>query len=219
MIQSVSRMTALALTVAAVGLGACTDTTPWAYPTEPGAMAQRSATVESAPVAMAPAPRIIGAAPPAASYVEPQPVAPPPMARAVQAQPPITYSTPHVVTVAPAPVVVQPAAPTQQVVVTAPATVVVPSGPVLVEKSGLIDVVLSNSRGRTDGVILMDDTVIRFSPDFAAAMDPDGSRLAPGRPIVVRGNWGGSRRKAQVLNAVEMGTDIYSLVTLVPYAY
>ncbi|MDR6293567.1 hypothetical protein E9232_006118 [Inquilinus ginsengisoli] len=218
MIQSVSRVTTLALTVAAIGLGACTDTTPWAYPTEPSAVAQRSVTVESAPVAIAPAPRIIGAAPPAATYVEPQPVAPPPAARAVQAQAPITYSTPRVVTVAPAPVGVQPMAPVQRVV-TAPATVVVPAGPVLVEKSGLIDVVLSDNKGRTDGVILKDDTVIRFSPDFAAAMDPDGSRLAPGRPIVVRGNWGGNRRKAQVLNAVEMGTDIYSLVTLAPYAY
>jgi hypothetical protein len=217
MIQSVSRMTTLALTVTAIGLGACTDTTPWAYPTEPGAVAQRSVAVESAPATTAP--RVIGAAPPAAPYVETRPVAPPPVARAVAAQPPITYSTPRVVTVAPAPVVAQPIAPVQQVVVTAPATVVVPSGPVLVEKSGLIDAVLSNNAGRTDGVILKDDTVIRFSPEFAAVMDPDGSRLAPGRPLVVRGNWGGNRRKGQVLNAVEMGTDIYSLVTLAPYAY
>jgi hypothetical protein len=218
MIQSVSRVTTLALIATAIGLGACTDTTPWAYPTEPGAVAQRSVTVESAPVAVAPAPRVIGAAPPAASYVEPQPVAPP-VARALPVQPPITYSTPRVVTVAPSPMVVQPAAPAQQVMVTAPATVVVPAGPVLVEKSGLIDAVLSNNAGRTDGVVLKDDTVIRFSPEFGAAMDPDGSRLAPGRPIVVRGNWGGNRRKAQVLNAVEMGTDIYSLVTLAPHAY
>jgi hypothetical protein len=100
-------------------------------------------------------------------------------------------------------------------VVEAPAatTVYVPARPMLMEKSGLIDAVLSDNSGRPDGVILRDKTVIRFSPSFAAAMDPDKSRLAPGRPIVVRGTMGG-KRNHEVLNAVEMGTDIYSMVTL-----
>jgi hypothetical protein len=44
-------------------------------------------------------------------------------------------------------------------------------------------------------------------------MDPDRSRLAPGRPLVVRGTISGGRRNP-VLEAVEMGSDIYSMVTL-----
>ncbi|MGK9169346.1 hypothetical protein KXR53_23735, partial [Inquilinus limosus] len=135
--------------------------------------------------------RVVGAAPPvAAAAAPPRPVQPLPPARATPA----------------------PAATT---VVSAPAatTVYVPARPMLTEKSGLIDFVLSDSSGRPDGVILKDKTVIRFSPAFAAAMDPDRSRLAPGRPIVVRGTVSGGRR-TPVLNAVEMGTDIYSMVTL-----
>jgi hypothetical protein len=123
----------------------------------------------------------------------------------------VVYTAPQAVVVAP---VAPPPVTSAQRLVTAP--VYAPAGPALVEKSGLIDAVLSNNAGRTDGLILMDNTIIRFSPDFGAAMDPDGSRLAPGRPIVVRGNWAGSRR-GRVLDAVEMGTDIYSLVTLGPY--
>jgi hypothetical protein len=44
-------------------------------------------------------------------------------------------------------------------------------------------------------------------------MDPDRSRLAPGRPLVVRGTVTGGRRNP-ALQVVEMGTDIYSMVTL-----
>ncbi|WP_225771973.1 hypothetical protein [Inquilinus sp. Marseille-Q2685] len=106
-------------------------------------------------------------------------------------------------------------APAPVTVIAAPpaTTVYVPARPMLTEKSGLIDFVLSDASGRPDGVILKDKTVIRFSPAFALAMDPDRSRLAPGRPIVVRGTVSGGRR-TPVLNAVEMGSDIYSMVTL-----
>ncbi|KGM30550.1 hypothetical protein, partial [Inquilinus limosus] len=92
-------------------------------------------------------------------------------------------------------------------------TVYVPARPMLTEKSGLIDFVLTDGSGRPDGAILRDKTVIRFSPALAAAMDPDRSRLAPGRPLVVRGTVAGGRRNP-VLEAVEMGSDIYSMVTL-----
>ncbi len=99
----------------------------------------------------------------------------------------------RVVAAAPPRAVVRPA---PSPVISAPAatTVYVPARPMLIEKSGLIDFVLSDGAGRPDGVILKDKTVIRFSPAFALAMDPDRSRLAPGRPIVVRGTVSGSRR-------------------------
>ncbi|OWJ63643.1 hypothetical protein BWR60_28830 [Inquilinus limosus] len=100
------------------------------------------------------------------------------------------------------------------VVAQAPATTVyVPARPMLTEKSGLIDFVLTDGSGRPEGAILRDKTLIRFSPSLAAAMDPDRSRLAPGRPLVVRGTVTGGR-KSPALEAVEMGTDIYSMVTL-----
>lgn len=89
----------------------------------------------------------------------------------------------------------------------------IPAGPALTEKSGLIDAVLTDNHGRPDGLMLHDDTVIRFPLALAATMDPDGSKLARGRPIVVRGTWGGNRRRGQVLNAVEMGPDVYSMVS------
>ena len=223
--DSVSRM-AMAATVAAAGLAGCTDVTPWAYSTEPGTTAQRPAVIaaqplpEARPVAVAPAytaPQVIATTParvspppPTVTYAPPRTVpapvvmAPPP--------PPVVVTQPRVVAAAPPRVVVRPApAP----VISAPAatTVYVPARPMLTEKSGLIDFVLSDGAGRPDGVILKDKTVIRFSPAFALAMDPDRSRLAPGRPIVVRGTVSGGRR-APVLEAVEMGTDIYSMVTL-----
>ena len=270
--ESVSRKT-VALAVAAIGLAACTDTTPWAYPTEPDATAQRPAPIRTE-VASAPqsapahaAPKVIAATPapvtpppPAATYAPPLApayVPPPPVAVAPPVTPPppvVTYAPPRIVAAPPpAPVVVAPPsppavtappravgaappvavaaaaprpiqpqpparpapAPAPMTVVEAPAatTVYVPARPMLTEKSGLIDIVLSDSSGRPDGIILKDKTVIRFSPAFAAAMDPDKSRLAPGRPIVVRGTFSGSR-SGQVLNAVQMGTDIYSMVTL-----
>jgi hypothetical protein len=101
------------------------------------------------------------------------------------------------------------------VVVSAPAatTIYVPAQPMLTEKSGLIDFVLTDASGRPEGAILKDKTVIRFSTALAAAMDPDRSRLAPGRPLVVRGTVTGGRRNP-ALQVVEMGTDIYSMVTL-----
>jgi hypothetical protein len=211
---------AIAATVAA-GLAACTDTTPWAYPTEAGTTAERPTVIAAEPV------RVAAAAP---AYTAPQVIATAP-ARVSPPPPTVTYAPPRAV---PAPVVMAPppppavvaprvvvAAPPRVVqsapvtVIAAPAatTVYVPARPLLTEKSGLIDFVLTDGAGRPDGVILKDKTVIRFSPAFALAMDPDRSRLAPGRPIVVRGTVGGSRR-GPVLDAVEMGTDIYSMVTL-----
>jgi len=217
---------AMAAIVAAAGLAGCTDVTPWAYSTEPGTTTQRPTMIaaqplpKTQPVAPAPAytaPQVIATAParvspppPTVTYSPPRTVpapvvmAPPP--------PPVVVTQPRVVAAAPPRVVVRPApAP----VISAPAatTVYVPARPMLTEKSGLIDFVLSDGAGRPDGVILKDKTVIRFSPAFALAMDPDRSRLAPGRPIVVRGTVSGGRR-APVLEAVEMGTDIYSMVTL-----
>ena len=115
----------------------------------------------------------------------------------------VVAAPPRVVQQAPATVIAAPAA----------TTVYVPARPMLTEKSGLIDFVLTDGAGRPDGVILKDKTMIRFSPAFALAMDPDRSRLAPGRPIVVRGTVSGGRRNP-ALEAVEMGTDIYSMVTL-----
>lgn len=217
--DSVSRM-ALAATVAA-GLAACTDTTPWAYPTEAGTTAERPTviTTEPARVAVAApaytAPQVISTAParvspppPTVTYAPPRAV-PAPVVMAPP--PPSVVVAPRVVVAAP-PRVVQPAPAT---VITAPAatTVYVPARPMLTEKSGLIDFVLTDGAGRPDGVILKDKTLIRFSPAFALAMDPDRSRLAPGRPIVVRGTVSGGRRNP-ALEAVEMGTDIYSMVTL-----
>lgn len=215
--DSVSRM-AMAATVAAAGLAGCTDVTPWAYSTEPGTTTQRPTMIaaqplpKTQPVAPAPAytaPQVIATAParvspPPRTVPAPVVMAPPP--------PPVVVTQPRVVAAAPPRVVVRPApAP----VISAPAatTVYVPARPMLTEKSGLIDFVLSDGAGRPDGVILKDKTVIRFSPAFALAMDPDRSRLAPGRPIVVRGTVSGGRR-APVLDAIEMGTDIYSMVTL-----
>lgn len=218
--DSVSRM-AMAATVAA-GLAACTETTPWAYPTEPGTVAERPTVIATEPMSVA-------AATPA--YIAPQVIAAAP-AR-VTPPPTVTYAPPRTVTVpppvivapAPAPVVTAPPRVAQRVpakVSPAPATVIqppaattvyVPARPMLTEKSGLIDFVLTDGAGRPDGVILKDKTVIRFSPAFALAMDPDRSRLAPGRPIVVRGTVAGSRRNP-ALDAVEMGSDIYSMVTL-----
>jgi hypothetical protein len=217
--DSVSRM-AMAATVAA-GLAACTDTTPWAYPTEAGTAAERPTVITTEParvVAAAPAytaPQVISTAPARVSPPPPTVTYAPP--RAVPAPvvmvppPPPAVVAPRVVVAAP-PRVVQPAPAT---VITAPAatTVYVPARPLLTEKSGLIDFVLTDGAGRPDGVILKDKTLIRFSPAFALAMDPDRSRLAPGRPIVVRGTVSGGRRNP-ALEAVEMGTDIYSMVTL-----
>ena len=223
--DSVSRM-AMAATVAAAGLAGCTDVTPWAYSTEPGTTTQRPTMIaaqplpKTQPVATAPAytaPQVIATAParvspppPTVTYSPPRTVpapvvmAPPP--------PPVVVTQPRAVAAAPPRVVVRPApAP----VISAPAatTVYVPARPMLTEKSGLIDIVLTDGSGRPDGLILQDKTVIRFSPAFAMAMDPDRSRLAPGRPIVVRGTVAGGRRDL-ALQAVEMGTDIYSMVTL-----
>jgi hypothetical protein len=227
MTQSVSRA-ALAIAVAAIGLGACTDTTPWAYSTDSSATAQLPRTVGpevlpvTRPVAQTVAPRrpiprqIYGAAPPVSAYVAPQMVAvapvavvpaPQPMPSAVPVQP--LPAAPRVVT---APMVVTPGATTTTVY--APTVVYAPAAPTLFEKSGLIDIVLSDKAGQPDGVILKDETVVQFSPAFGAAMDPDGSRLAPGRPIIVRGTWTRDRHKRDVLNVVEMGTDVYSMVTL-----
>lgn len=215
---------AMAATVAAAGLAGCTDVTPWAYSTEPGTTAQRPAVIAAQPlpvtrpVAAAPAytaPQVIATAParvsppPTVTYAPPRTV-PAPVVMAPP--PPVVVTQPRVVAAAPPRAVVRPApAP----VISAPAatTVYVPARPMLTEKSGLIDFVLSDGAGRPDGVILKDKTVIRFSPAFALAMDPDRSRLAPGRPIVVRGTVSGGRR-TPVLEAVEMGTDIYSMVTL-----
>ncbi len=254
----------MAATVAAIGLAACTDVTPWAYPTEPE-MAQRAMPVATAPLPEpqpAPpaytAPRVIAAAPapvapppPAVTYAPPRTVVTPPPV--VAAAPVVTYAPPRAVTAPsrpmvgaappvtvaaaqprvveparmvqprvtqPAPVAPARAAPVvvaqaPAVVVSAPAatTVYVPAQPMLTEKSGLIDFVLTDASGRPEGAILKDKTVIRFSPALAAAMDPDRSRLAPGRPLVVRGTVSGGRRNPG-LQAVEMGTDIYSMVTL-----
>jgi hypothetical protein len=257
--ESVSRMV-MAATVAAIGLAACTDVTPWAYPTEPET-AQRAVPVATAPLPEpqpAPpaytAPRVIAAAPapvapppPAVTYAPPRTVVAPPPVVAAPA-PAVTYAPPRAVAAPARPVVgaappvtvaaaqprvvVQPrvtqpapAAPARAapvvvaqapaVVVSAPAatTVYVPAQPMLTEKSGLIDFVLTDASGRPEGAILKDKTVIRFSPALAAAMDPDRSRLAPGRPLVVRGTVSGGRRNPG-LQAVEMGTDIYSMVTL-----
>lgn len=217
--ESVSRV-AMAATVAAAGLAGCTDVTPWAYSTEPGTTAERPATIrtEPQPVAVPPAytaPQVISTAPARVSPLPPTVTYAPP--RAVPAPvvmappPPPAVAAPRVVAAAP-PRVVHPA-PAPVISVPAATTVYVPARPMLTEKSGLIDVVLSDGAGRPDGVILKDKTVIRFSPAFALAMDPDRSRLAPGRPIVVRGTVSGGRRNP-VLEAVEMGTDIYSMVTL-----
>lgn len=217
--ESVSRV-AMAATVAAAGLAGCTDVTPWAYSTEPGTTAERPATIrtEPQPVAVPPAytaPQVISTAPARVSPLPPTVTYAPP--RAVPAPvvmappPPPAVAAPRVVAAAP-PRVVHPA-PAPVISVPAATTVYVPARPMLTEKSGLIDVVLSDGAGRPDGVILKDKTVIRFSPAFALAMDPDRSRLAPGRPIVVRGTVAGGRRNP-VLEAVEMGTDIYSMVTL-----
>lgn len=266
---SVSRM-AMAATLAAAGLAACsdlTDVTPWAYSTEPET-AQQAAPVQPEPQPAPPAytaPRVIAATPapvapppPTVTYAPPRavdtapvvaaapaPVAPPPPAvtyappRAVAppapvaARPALTFppepgeavAPRRAVTapsrpVRPAPVVPARAAPVviaqaPVVVAQAPAatTVYVPARPMLTEKSGLIDFVLTDGAGRPEGAILKDKTLIRFSPSLAAAMDPDRSRLAPGRPIVVRGSVTGGRR-APALQAVEMGSDIYSMVTL-----
>lgn len=265
--ESVSRMV-MAATVAAIGLAACTDVTPWAYSTEPET-AQRAAPVAIAPQPTpqpAPpaytAPRVIAAAPapvapppPAVTYAPPVMAAAPAVtapapavtyapARTVAAPPrPVVGAAPPVTVAAAQPRVVQPpvvqpravvqprviqpapAAPARAapvvvaqapaVVVSAPAatTVYVPAQPMLTEKSGLIDFVLTDASGRPEGAILKDRTVIRFSPSLAAAMDPDRSRLAPGRPLVVRGTVSGGRRNPG-LQAIEMGTDIYSMVTL-----
>ncbi|MFE0753102.1 hypothetical protein ACFW16_04035 [Inquilinus sp. NPDC058860] len=221
---------AVAVTLAATGLTACsdlTDITPWAYPTEPET-AQQAAQVEPQPAAVPPAytaPRVIAAAPAPVSPPPPTVTYAPPRtapAAVVAAPPRVVAAAPPVAVAAAAPRVVRPAPPARvtpppspPVVISAPAatTVYVPAQPMLTEKSGLIDFVLSDASGRPDGVILKDKTVIRFSPAFALAMDPDRSRLAPGRPLVVRGTVSGGRR-APVLNAVEMGSDIYSMVTL-----
>ncbi|WP_342236353.1 hypothetical protein [Inquilinus sp. OTU3971] len=162
----------------------------------------------TAPQVIATTPARVSPPPPTVTYAPPRTVpapvvmAPPPPP-AVVAPRVVAAAPPRVVHPAPAPVISVPAA----------TTVYVPARPMLTEKSGLIDFVLTDGAGRPDGVILKDKTVIRFAPAFALAMDPDRSRLAPGRPIVVRGTVAGGRRNP-VLEAVEMGTDIYSMVTL-----
>ncbi|WP_225771975.1 hypothetical protein [Inquilinus sp. Marseille-Q2685] len=95
--DSVSRMV-VAATLAAAGLAACSDTTPWAYPTEPET-AQHAASVRVEPLprpAAAPpaytAPRVIATAP--------APVSPPPT---------VTYAPPRTVPASPpTPVVTAP---------------------------------------------------------------------------------------------------------------
>ncbi|MGO1078476.1 hypothetical protein [Inquilinus sp. CA228] len=212
----------MAAAFAAAGLTACADLTnitPWAYSTEPET-AQRPIAAqplpEPQPVAVPPAytaPQVISTAParvspppPTVTYAPPRAV-PAPVVMAPP--PPPAVVAPRVVVAAP-PRVVHPA---PVISVPAATTVYVPARPMLTEKSGLIDFVLTDGAGRPDGVILKDKTVIRFAPAFALAMDPDRSRLAPGRPIVVRGTVSGGRRNP-VLEALEMGTDIYSMVTL-----
>jgi len=189
-----------------------------------------TAPVVTAPPVVAAAPAPVAPPPPAVTYAPPRAVAPP---APVAARPALTFppepgetiAPRRTVTARPRPVQPAPVAPARAapvviaqapvVVAQAPAatTVYVPARPMLTEKSGLIDFVLTDGAGRPDGAILKDKTVIRFSPSLAAAMDPDRSRLAPGRPIVVRGSVTGGRR-APALEAVEMGSDIYSMVTL-----